>query len=85
MTGKEKCEILKSVRVRLAELNNIPYTPHPCGNIGDCCGTCGVCDAEAQWLLATMRKMEKNGYPVIYSLLEVNQPQTKATCIDYIP
>lgn len=78
MTGKEKCEILKSIRVRLAEVNSIPYSPHSCNNTGDCYGTCCACDAESQWLLSTMKEMEKKGYPIIYSLFEINQFQTKA-------
>ena len=59
MTGKEKCEILKSIRVRLAEVNSIPYSPHSCNNTGDCYGTCCACDAESQSLLSTMQEMEK--------------------------
>ena len=78
MTGKEKCKILKSIKVWLAEVNHIPYTPHLCNDIGYCCGTCSECDSESQWLLSTMKEMEKKGYPIIYSLFEINQFQTKA-------
>ena len=85
MTGKEKCEILKSIRVRLAELNHISYTPHPCNHIGDCYGTCSVCDSESLWLLATMKEMEKKGYPIIYSLLDNQEIQTEAAYVDCIP
>lgn len=73
MTGKEKCAILKSIRVRLAELNNISYTPQPCNNIGDCYGTCNVCDAESKWLLSTMKDLEKKGFPISYSLLDLDE------------
>ena len=72
MTGKEKCEILKSIRVRLAELNNISYTPHPCNNIGDSKGSCSVCDAESKWLLSSMKELEKKGFPIYYSLLDLD-------------
>lgn len=85
MTGKEKCEILKSIRVRLAELNHISYTPHLCNHIGDCYGTCSVCDSESLWLLSTMKEMEKMGYPIIYSLLDSQKIQTEAAYVDYIP
>lgn len=85
MTGKEKCTILKSIRVRLAEVNNIPFMPHPCDNIGDCNGTCSVCDAESQWLLSTMKEMEKKGYPIIYSLLDNYKFQSEIVCIESIP
>lgn len=85
MTGKEKCTILKSIRVRLAEVNNIQFIPHLCDNIGDCKGTCSVCDAESQWLLSTMKEMEKRGYPIIYSLLDANKFQSEKVCIECIP
>ena len=84
MTGKEKCAILKSIRVRLAEVNNIAYTPHSCDSIGDCFGTCSVCDAESQWLLSTMKEMEKKGYPIFYSLLDLDQFNSKSVNIEHI-
>ena len=70
MNGKDKCTLLKSIRVKLAELNNISYTPHPCNNIDDCIGTCEVCDAESLWLLQTLKRMENKGFPIIYNLSE---------------
>ena len=70
MRGKDKCEILKLIRIRLAEINHISYTPHQCNNKGDCLGTCEACDAESQWLLKTLKSMEDKGFPVIYSLTE---------------
>lgn len=72
MKGKDKCALLKSIRVRLAEINNIPYTPHLCNNLGDCNGTCELCDTESKWLLYTMKGLEAQGYPIIYSLDESN-------------
>lgn len=68
MKGKDKCELLRSIRVRLAEMNNIAYSPHPCHNTEDCSGTCEMCDAESQWLLRKLKNMEKNGFPIKYSL-----------------
>jgi hypothetical protein len=70
MKGKDKCALLKSIRVRLAEVNNIPYTPHLCNNSGDCNGTCELCDTESKWLLCTMKELEDQGRPIIYSLSE---------------
>lgn len=73
MTGKDKCALLKFIRIRLAELNNITYTPHPCDNTEDCSGTCEMCDAESKWLLRTMRKLERKGFPVVFSLNETDE------------
>lgn len=83
MTGKEKCAILKSIRVRVAEINNIPYTPHPCDNTGDCYGTCRMCDAESQWLLQTMKEMEKKGFPISYSLYDLRISHSEEVKTDF--
>lgn len=85
MKGKEKCEFLKSIRIRLAELNNISFTPHPCNNKGDCLGTCEACDAESEWMLMTLKSMEEKGFPVIYSLTEedslsMDEDKTESDC-----
>ena len=73
MKGKDKCTLLKSIRVRLAEWNNITYSPHPCNNIGDCSGTCEMCDAESKWLLYTLRQLERKGFPITFSLSETDK------------
>ena len=85
MKGKEKCEFLKSIRIRLAELNNISFTPHPCNNKGNCPGTCEACDEESKWLLNTLKNMEEKGFPVIYSLTEehslsMDEDKTESDC-----
>lgn len=85
MNGKKRCEILKSIRIRLAELNNISFTPHPCNNKGNCPGTCEACDEESKWLLNTLKNMEDKGFPVIYSLydidrLDVDKEKTESNC-----
>ena len=85
MTGKEKSEILKSIRVMLAELNKISYTPHACNNIGDCKGTCSVCDAESKWLLSSMKVLEKKGFPVYYSLLNLDDVHSGIVNIECVP
>lgn len=72
MNGKEKCALLKAIRIRLAELNNITYSPHRCNNTEDCIGTCEACDAESHWLLQTLKNMENKGYPIIYSFSEID-------------
>lgn len=77
MRGKEKCAILKAIRIRLAEVNNIEYTPHPCNNTRDCIGTCNQCDNESLWLLHTLKMKEKEGFPITYSLNSINKENKK--------
>ena len=48
--GKRKCEFLKSIRKRIADENNIPYTPNCCTHEGDCRGTCPACESEVRYL-----------------------------------
>lgn len=64
MTGKEKCELLRDIRVQLANANDIPYTPVKCYHKGNCKGTCDACDSELADLTATFIKLSKNGQSV---------------------
>lgn len=48
--GKKKCDLLKSVRKRIAEENGIPYEPTLCSYTGECKGTCPKCEAELRYL-----------------------------------
>lgn len=61
MIGKRKCEILKSIRKTIADMNGIKYKPTPCNHEGDCLGTCPRCDKESEWLMAELRKKEAAG------------------------
>lgn len=44
MTGKEKCELLKAIRINIAEMNGIEYYPAQCDHQGNCPGFCPRCD-----------------------------------------
>ena len=61
MTGKEKCEFLKGVRIRMAEANGIPYEPRECTYEGECTGTCPFCEMEAAELMMALKKKEAEG------------------------
>jgi len=49
-SGKFKCEVLKSIRVHVAEYNNIHYTPHECKHKVCATGCCLMCDKELAWV-----------------------------------
>ena len=55
MTGKEKCNCLKQIRKTIADLNGIEYHPRECDEEVCNCGTCSLCDQEAEQLLAALR------------------------------
>ncbi len=64
MDGRSKCKILKGIRQRIADINEINYEPYPCSNNVDCNGTCTQCDKELEWLFMQLKLKESHGYPV---------------------
>ena len=64
MTGKEKCELLRSIRREIAERNGIEYLSAECHHEGDCLGTCPKCDAEARFLNSELERLVKEGKSV---------------------
>ena len=50
MLGKQKCKILKEIRQRIADENDIPYVTHECSYQGECKGTCPRCESELRYL-----------------------------------
>ena len=57
-TGKEKCELLKSVRMRIAKKYGLSYSPTECTHEGDCLGTCPMCEAE---LIDLQKQLDAKG------------------------
>jgi hypothetical protein len=58
--GKEMCEVLKSMRKKIAEQYGLVYEPTECHHEGNCQGTCPRCDAELRDL---QRQLEEKGVP----------------------
>ena len=56
--GKQKCEILRRIRIDIAERYGLKYNPTECTHEGDCSGTCPKCDAELKDL---QRQLESRG------------------------
>lgn len=48
--GKQKCRILKQIRQRIADENDIPYVTRECSFQGECRGTCPRCESELRFL-----------------------------------
>lgn len=71
MTGKEKCEVLKSIRKQIAEANNIVYMEPECHHEGDCLGTCPKCDAQLRYLDAEINRKIAKGEQVTISGISV--------------
>ena len=50
MLGKQKCKILKEIRQRIADENDIPFVTRECHFQGECRGTCPRCESELRYL-----------------------------------
>lgn len=70
-TGKIKCEKLREIRKKIAEVNNIPYSPAECNHDGPCAGTCPYCDAELMYLDCELQKKKERGEEVYLSGLAI--------------
>ena len=64
MTGKDRCNYLKAIRMKIASMNGIAYTPRECTHEGDCLGHCPACDQEAVGLLTKLLEKEADGTPI---------------------
>lgn len=49
-SGKFRCEVLKSIRVHVAEYNGIQYKPHECEHKVCATGSCPICEKELAWV-----------------------------------
>lgn len=56
MKGKQKCNILREVRRKIAAENHIPYQTKDCTYTGECSGTCPYCEAEVRYLEDQLKK-----------------------------
>lgn len=59
--GREKCEQLRNIRIKIAELNDIEFEPAVCTHQGPCLGTCPVCDSEIRYLDSELQKKKQRG------------------------
>lgn len=92
MTGKEKCRMLKNIRLRIAQENEIDFHPVDCNHTGPCAGTCPYCERETAQLEEALNRRASLGKKIVLaglcaglvvatsgcSMIEevVNQPMT---------
>ena len=61
MNGKSKCKVLKDIRKKIAEANDIAYVTSDCKYQGECSGTCPKCEAEVRYLEEELTKRKNLG------------------------
>ncbi len=80
MKGKNRCKILKEIRKRIAEENNIEYITTECKYKGDCLGTCPKCESEVRYLESELEKRRKLGYKVTVAGLAMGITLASSGC-----
>ena len=70
--GKRTCEILKDVRRKIAQENDIPLVERECTHEGDCRGTCPYCESEVRYLERELSKRRALGKAVTVAGIAVS-------------
>ena len=81
MLGKEKCRILKDVRRRIADENDIPFVTEECTHKGSCRGTCPRCESELRYLEKQLARRTALGKKVTLAALCTGMALTASGCI----
>lgn len=69
MRGKNKCRILRQIRQKIAEENDIPLVTQECTYQGECSGTCPKCEQELRDLEQQMERRRSLGKRVTVSVM----------------
>ncbi len=80
MRGKNKCKILREIRQRIAEENDIPLITKECTYQGECTGTCPRCESELRYLEQQLARRQAVGKAVTVAALSVSLMAGAAGC-----
>ena len=80
MRGKDKCKILKEIRQRIADENDIPYVTRECSYHGECTGTCPRCESELRYLEQQLERRRSLGKRVSVAALCVGMALASTGC-----
>lgn len=64
MNGKDKCELLKSIRKKIAYTNSIDLECEECSFDGECSGTCPKCEEELRYLEKVINEKRNDGITI---------------------
>lgn len=85
MNGKSKCKVLKDIRKKIAEANDIAYVTSDCKYKGECSGTCPKCEAEVRYLEEELTKRKNLGKIVAVAGIAATLVVASAGCDLTIP
>ncbi len=71
MKGKERCKILKEIRQKIADENDIAFVTSECKHKGECLGTCPKCESEIAYLERELNRRRALGKAVSVAGLAV--------------
>ena len=80
MLGKQKCRILKEIRQKIADENDIPYVTQECRHQGNCSGTCPRCESELRYLERQLELRASLGKRVTVAALCAGMAFSGAAC-----
>ena len=80
MAGKKKCKILREIRQKIADENDIPFVTEECRYKGDCKGTCPKCESELRYLEQQLEKRRSLGKKVTVSALALGLVAAAGGC-----
>ena len=81
MTGKDKCRMLREIRRRIAEENDIELITSECTHKGSCRGTCPKCEAELRFLERSLARRKSLGKRVSVAALALGMTASMAGCV----
>ncbi|MBO6011589.1 MAG: hypothetical protein J6P71_07320 [Oscillospiraceae bacterium] len=81
MTGKDKCKMLREIRRRIAEENDIELITSECTHKGACRGTCPKCEAELRFLERSLARRKSLGKRVTVAALALGMTASMAGCV----
>jgi hypothetical protein len=84
MNGKKRCTILKEIRQKIADANDIEFITSESQHKGDCLGTCPKCEAELKYLERELEKRQRLGKTVIVAGLSALIATSSVACDDWI-
>lgn len=81
MKGKDRCKILKDIRKRIADENDIEFIVSECKHKGDCLGTCPKCESELRYLERELEKRRAIGKKVTVAGLAISVTLATSSCV----